>query len=92
MRKLMAFALATSLATAGSAYAASAPPAQLNDSELDQVTAGALVNVVAVDVVDINRNEIVKNVDVAIPINASVAIGILGAAGSVATQPGRIFQ
>jgi hypothetical protein len=87
MRKLMAFALATSLATAGSAYAASSPPAPMNDSELDGVTAGALINVFAVDVVDVNNNR------VNIPIAAEVAAAILSP-GSTATQfiaqPGRV--
>jgi hypothetical protein len=63
-------------------------PVELTDAELDAVTGGALINVVAVDVVDINNND----VDVAIPVNAAVAVAVLGLAGAVATQPGRIRQ
>jgi hypothetical protein len=63
-------------------------PVELTDAELDAVTGGALINVVAVDVVDINNND----VDVAIPVNAAVAVAVLGQAAAVATQPGRIRQ
>ena len=63
-------------------------PVELTDAELDAVAGGALINVVAVDVVDINNND----VDVAIPVNAAVAVAVLGQAAAVATQPGRIRQ
>jgi hypothetical protein len=63
-------------------------PVELTDVELDAVAAGALINVVAVDVVDINNND----VDVAIPVNAAVAVAVLGQSAAVATQPGRIRQ
>jgi hypothetical protein len=60
---------------------------ELTDAQMDAVNAGALVTVV--DVVDIENNQ----VQVAIPVNAAVAIAALGAvAGAVATQPGRIGQ
>jgi len=61
-------------------------PVEMTDAQMDNVTGGALINAVLVDVVDVNNN----NVQVAIPVNAAVAIGILGAAGSAALQrPGR---
>jgi hypothetical protein len=50
---------------------------ELNDSELDAVAAGeALINVS----------------DVNIPVNAAVAVAVLGAAGALATQPSTIFK
>ena len=61
-------------------------PVEMTDAQMDNVTGGALINAILVDVVDVNNN----NVQVAIPVNAAVAIGILGAAGSAALQqPGR---
>ena len=63
----------------------------MTDAQLDKVAAG-LITVVAVDVVDVNNNSILNNNDVQllIPVNASVAVAILGAAGSEAVQrPGR---
>ncbi|MCW8087354.1 hypothetical protein [Sabulicella glaciei] len=66
-----------------------AAPMELTAAELDAV-AGGLINVVAVDVVDIENN----NVAVAIPVNAAVAIGVLGGAvaGAAQGRPGRIVQ
>jgi hypothetical protein len=62
-------------------------PVELTDAQMDAVNAGALINAVLVDVVD------VRNVQVAIPVNAAVAAGILGAAGAAALQqPGRQRQ
>lgn len=56
-------------------------------AQMDSVSAGALINAVVVDVVD------VRDVQVAIPVNAAVAIGILGAAGAAAfQQPGCQMQ
>ena len=61
-------------------------PVQMTDAQMDKVSGGALINAVLVDVVDVNNN----NVQVAVPVNASVAVGILGAAGAAALQqPGR---
>jgi hypothetical protein len=63
---------------------------QMTDAQLDNVSAGALINAFVVDVVD------VQNVDVAvaIPVNAQVAANVLGGAAGAAgfQQPGRIFQ
>jgi hypothetical protein len=62
-------------------------PVAMSDAQLEKVAAGALIDVVIVDVVD------VRNVQVAIPVNAAVAAGILGNAGAIATQrPGRQRQ
>jgi hypothetical protein len=89
MRSVIALLSAVSFVTAGTTYAANGPPAQMSEAELDQVTAGALINVFAVDVVDVNNN----TVKVAIPVNAAVAANILGSnAAAFASQPGRIFQ
>jgi hypothetical protein len=41
-----------------------ARPVELADNELDAVAAGALIDVVAVDLVDINNNDILNNVTV----------------------------
>jgi len=66
-----------------------AQPVQMSEAQLDNVTAGALINAVLVDVVDV-RN---VDVDVAIPVNAAVAIDVLGGgAAAIARQPGRVFQ
>ncbi len=64
-----------------------AVPIELTDAELDAVAAGALIDVVAVDVVDVENN----NVAVSVPVNAAVAAFDSQA---VATQgrPGRIRQ
>ncbi len=79
---LTAVVLAASTSTA---FAAG--PVQMSEAQLDKVAAGGLIDVVVVDVVD------VRNVKVAIPVNAAVAIAALGAAaGAVATQPGNINQ
>ena len=62
-------------------------PVQMTDAQMDNVVGGALINAVLVDVVD------VRNVQVAVPVNAAVAVGILGAAGAAALQqPGRQTQ
>jgi hypothetical protein len=55
---------------------------ELTDAELDAVTGGALVNLF--DVIDVNNNEIIKNVQV--NVNAAAAIAALGAAGAGALQ------
>ena len=87
MKKVSAFVFALGLAASGASIAA---PVEMTDQQMDQVTAGALINVVAVDVVDVNNNDVA----VSIPVNAAVAIGVLGGALSGAAQgrPGRISQ
>lgn len=78
------------LAASGAAFAQK----PMTDAQMDKVTAGALVNAVLVDVVDVNNNNILNNVQVAIPVNAAVAIGVLGGpVGAAALQrPGRQTQ
>jgi len=84
MRKSLIAAATLALAASGTAFAKQ--PVKMTDQQMDQVTAGALINAVLVDVVDVNNND----VQVAIPVNAAVAVGILGAAGAAAVQqPGR---
>jgi hypothetical protein len=88
MKRCNAFVLAFALATAGSS--AFAKPALMSDAQLDNVAGGqgALIDVTLVDVVDVNNNQ----VQVFVPVNASVAAGILGEAGSLAVQrPGRVL-
>ena len=57
------------------------------DEQMDKVAGGALVNVIAFDVVDVERNQVA----VAIPVKAGVNVALLGTAvGGVANQrPGR---
>ena len=60
----------------------------MNEAQMDKVTAGALINVALVDVVDVRD----VAVQVAVPVNAAVAVGVLGGAIGTATQsPGRQF-
>ena len=63
---------------------------ELTDAELDAVAAGQLIGIAVVDAVDIEDNEVA----VAVPVNASVAAGVLGnaASGALQTRPGRIRQ
>jgi hypothetical protein len=91
--KKTVFALATFSLAASSAFAKE--PVRMTEQKMDQVTAGALVNVgiVAVDLVDITNVANNNKVAVAIPVNAAAAIGVLGTAVSGAVQhPGRINQ
>jgi hypothetical protein len=62
----------------------------LTDAELDAV-AGGLVNVgvVAVDVVDINNNDVLNNNDVVVAVPVNAAVAVLGVA-TAAQRPGRI--
>ena len=63
-------------------------PVAMSDSQLERVSAGALINAVLVDVVD------VRDVQVAIPVNAAAAINVLGGPTGAAAlqQPGRQRQ
>jgi hypothetical protein len=64
-------------------------PVQMSEAQLDNVSAGALINAVLVDVVEVRDIDI----DVAIPVNAAVAANVLGGgAAAGAVQPGRVFQ
>ena len=63
--------------------------AVMSDAQLDRVAGGqALIEVTLVDVVDVNNNQ----VQVFVPVNATVAAGILGEAGALGVQrPGRVI-
>jgi hypothetical protein len=87
---VLSFAAASTSGFAGQAGDQETPakaPVEMTDAQMDNVTGGALINAVLVDVVDVNNN----NVQVAIPVNAAVAIGVLGGpVGAAALQrPGR---
>lgn len=97
MKSIAAFASALCLAASGSALAnqpveqesKARAPIPMTDTQMDNVAGGALVNAILVDVVDVNNND----VQVAVPVNAAVAAGILGNAGAIAVQrPGRQRQ
>ena len=95
MKKASTLAVALGLALSGAAYAGqetpqakASGPVQMTDAQMDNVVAGALLNLLVIDAVDINNN----TVQVAVPVNAAVAAGVLGTAGAVATQPGNITQ
>jgi len=99
-QRIAVIALSLGLAAAPAAFADNggkqpekkAPKAtQMSEAQLDNVSAGALLNVFLVDVVDIQNNKVA----VAIPVNAAVAASVLsgGPTGAVSLQqPGRITQ
>ena len=95
---VIAFALATGASAAladsqkdrVSRASAKPKPAVMSEAQLDKVAGGqgALIEVTLVDVVDVNNNQ----VQVFIPVNATVAAGILGEAGALGVQrPGRVI-
>jgi hypothetical protein len=53
-------------------------PVALKPEELDMVSAGSLINV--------------SDNNIAVPVNAAVAVAVLGEAGAVAVQKSLIFQ
>lgn len=61
-------------------------PTEMTDTEMDAVTAGALLTVVAFDVVDIENNK------VAVQAAVNAAIGVLGNAVALQRSPARITQ
>jgi hypothetical protein len=96
MKKLSALLVAAGVTVSGFAYAQPDSPdtkrptsrVEMSDAQLDKVVGGALVNAILVDVVDVNNND----VNVAVPVNAAVAAGILGNAGAIAVQRPGIIQ
>jgi hypothetical protein len=98
MRKLSVLASILAFAASGAAFAQQASQADrtsvqkavpMTEAQMDKVTAGALLDVALVDVVDIGD----VNVQVAVPVNASVAVGVLGGALSTGLQaPGRVLN
>jgi hypothetical protein len=106
MKRFTSFCVVLGLATAGTSAAlaeekdqqvlkqeSKPQPVQMTEAQMDNVAAGALLNVFIVDVADVNNVANNLDVNVLIPVNASVAAGILGNAGSLALQrPGRILN
>jgi hypothetical protein len=74
MRRSLIAVATLALAASGTAFAKQ--PVKMTDQQMDQVTAGALANVVLVDLVDVNKN----NVQVVAPIGVTAAVGVLGTA------------
>ena len=97
MKQVFAVAFAFGLVAAPAAFAADQKaaeqkpqPVQMSDAQLDNVSAGALINAFVIDVVDINNNQVA----VSVPVSASVAASVLGGpTGAVSLQqPGNINQ
>jgi hypothetical protein len=92
MKRFASLLAAAALSTSGAVAFAAEPqqpeqqsigPVQMTEAELDNVTAG-LIDVYVIDV--LNNNQ----VQVAVPVNAAVAAGVLGNAVAGAVQrPGR---
>lgn len=103
MKKVTSLAFAVAMASTGSAAFAEqdvskqvqSAPIAMSDAQLDNVSAGALIDVVVVDVVDARNVANNNQVQVAIPVNAAVAASILsnGDVSAVTSgRPGRIIQ
>jgi len=94
--KALVFAVAltgfASAAMAAEPVKTTKAPVKLTEAQMDNVTAGALLNVVAIDVLDVNNNQ----VQVAVPVTAAVTaqVGILSQqiGSAAAGQTGRIGQ
>jgi hypothetical protein len=92
MKRFATLFVALGLATAGSTVIAEEAkdqvstqdakpqPVQMSDAQLDNVAAGQLIEVILIDVVD------VRNVQVAIPVNANVLANVNAAVLGTATQ------
>lgn len=104
MNKFAPFAVAALFAASGSAAFAelkqdtntlASGPVEMTDAQLDQVSAGApnFNNLVSVDVSNVANN---LNAQVAVPVNAAVAVGAIGVLSrqsvdpTTATAPGRL--
>ncbi len=95
--------LAALLAASGSVLAAGVPvqtikpPQEMSDAQMDRVAAGIanFNNLVAVDVNNVANN---NDVQVAVPVNAAVAVGAVGILSrqtgilTDAASPGRLIQ
>ena len=100
VHRIAVIALSLGLAAAPAAFAENAkqadkkapnaPKMTMSDAQLDKVSAGALINAFVFDVVDIQNNKVA----VAVPVNAAVAVNVLGGPTGAASlqQPGRILQ
>lgn len=103
MKTLLSVSLATVLSVTGaSTMAASmvtkvAAPQEMSDAQMDRVAAGIanFGNLVAIDVNNVLNN---NDVQVAVPVNAAVAVGAVGILSrqtgilTDATAPGRLNQ
>ncbi len=103
MKTLLSVSLAALLSVTGaSALAAGAvvttgAPQEMSDAQMDRVAAGIanFGNLVAIDVNDVLNN---NDVQVAVPVNAAVAVGAVGILSrqpgilTEATAPGRLNQ
>ena len=69
-----------------------AGPVEMTDAQMDSGAAGALVNVFAVDLIDVNNVLNNNQVSVNVPLNAAVAVGVLGDAAAGAAQQARFNQ
>ena len=102
MKKLTGFAFAAALATTGSVAFAEQDihhtdqlgPVAMTESQMDDVAAGALITVVAVDVVDVNNNRILNNNNIALSVPVNAAVAAFGSDATAVQQgrPGRIRQ
>lgn len=105
MKRFATVFVALGLATAGSVafaeqakdslnrQAAKPQPVKMTDAQMDNVAGGALLTVVALDVVDVQNVANNLSIDVAVPVNAAVAANVLGSGAlAVPTQTGRIRQ
>ena len=101
MKTLLSVSIAALLSVTG-ASAAAAPavmkaPQEMSDAQMDRVAAGIanFGNLVAIDVNNVLNN---NDVQVAVPVNAAVAVGAVGILSrqtgilTEATAPGRLNQ
>ncbi len=102
MKTLLSVSLAALLSVTGASAVAAPPvmkaaPQEMSDAQMDRVAAGIanFGNLVALDVSNVLNN---NDVQVAVPVNAAVAVGAVGIlsrqAGILteATAPGRLNQ
>ena len=69
-----------------------AKPTKMSEEQLDKVAGGALLTVIAVDVVDVNRNDVNVQVPVAANVAAGVLCGTCAANQTANARPGRVNQ
>ncbi len=103
MHTLLSYSLAAMLAATGGSALAAQPakaavaPQEMSDAQMDRVAAGIanFNNLVAIDVSNLANN---NDVQVAVPVNAAVAVGAVGILSrqtgilTGAAAPGRLDQ
>lgn len=102
MKTLLSVSLAALLSVTGASAVAAQPvakaaPQEMSDAQMDRVAAGIanFGNLVALDVNNVLNN---NDVQVAVPVNAAVAVGAVGILSrqtgilTDATSPGRVVQ